>query len=487
MTAGRYNIVFVAPPGMTSAAALQEVAQTVLHGLRAGGREAQIAVNRVDPEARNIVINPQLLGEAVAARLPPDTILYNFEQVHGASTWLKPVYVDLVRRFRTWDYSARNVAAWRRFVPDARVQHVPLGHVDALMRVAPAPAEDIDVLFYGSQNERRQKVLAALEARGLRVHAAYDTYGAARDALIARAKVVLNLHFYDSRIFEVPRVAYLLANRKAVVAEIDEATEVDDDLRAAVAGVPYDDLVERCVELVRDDAARRELAERGFAAFSRRDEARILDAALGATAEPGDPLAVPLPTRLNVGSGKGWNLECVNLDVDPLWRPDLVADLNVSLPPAEPVDLGRFGRRSLAVGSFDEIHASHVLEHVRELVTAMTSFLQLLREGGTLHVEVPYDLSFGAWQDPTHVRALNERSWLYFTDWFWYLGWREHRFELVELRYLLSDVGRELNGKGVDGDALLRTPRAVDAMRVILRKIVLTPQERDRVASRWNG
>ena len=206
-----------------------------------------------------------------------------------------------------------------------------------------------------------------------------------------------------------------------------------------------------------------------------------------ATVEPGDPLAVPLPTRLNVGSGKGWNLECVNLDVDPLWRPDLVADLNVSLPPAEPVDLGRFGRRPLSVGSFDEIHASHVLEHVRELVTAMTSFLHLLRDGGTLHVEVPYDLSFGAWQDPTHVRALNERSWLYFTDWFWYLGWREHRFELVELRYLLSDVGRELNGKGVNGDALLRTPRAVDAMRVILRKIALTPQERDRVASRWNS
>ncbi len=487
MAADRHNIVFVAPAGMTSAAALQEVAETVLHGLRAGGREAQLAVNRIDPDARNIVINPQLLGEAVAARLPPDTILYNFEQVHGASTWVRPVYVDLVRRFRTWDYSARNVAAWRRFVPEARVQHVPLGHVEALARIAPAPVQDIDVLFYGSLNERRQKVLTALEARGLRVQAAYDVYGAARDALIARAKVALNLHFYDSRILEVPRVAYLLANRKAVVAEIDEATEVDDDLRAAVAGVAYDGLVERCVALVRDDAARRELAECGFAAFSRRDEAGILDAALHATDEPGDPQAVPLPTRLNAGSGKGWNLECVNLDVDPLWRPDLVADLNVPLPRAEPVDLGRFGRRPLPVGTFDEIHASHVLEHVRELVTAMTSFLHLLREGGTLHVEVPYDLSFGAWQDPTHVRAMNERSWLYFTDWFWYLGWREHRFELVELRYLLSDVGRELNAKGINGDALLRTPRAVDAMRVILRKIALTPQERDRVASRWNS
>ena len=35
-----------------------------------------------------------------------------------------------------------------------------------------------------------------------------------------------------------------------------------------------------------------------------------------------------------------------------------------------------------------------------------------------------------AWQDPTHVRALNRNSWLYYTDWFWYLGWLEHRFVL---------------------------------------------------------
>lgn len=486
MSGTRYHVVFVAPQGMRAAAALHEVAQTVLHGLRAGGHEAQLGVNRIDPEAVNIVINPQLLGD-VASQLPANTILYNFEQVQGDSAWMKPVYVDLVRRFVTWDYSARNVAAWRRFVPEARVLHVPLGHASTVPGIAPAAVEDIDVLFYGSQNERRQKVLQALEARGLRVHAAYDVYGAERDALIARAKVVLNLHFYESRIFEVARVAWLIANRKAVVAEVDADTDIDDDLRHAVAGVPYDALVDRCVALVRDEPARRELAERGAAALAHRDEARILDAALAATATSGAAHDVPLPGRLNAGSGKGWMLEALNVDVDPMWRPDLLADLNLPLASSMPVDLGRFGHRPLPPGSFDEIHASHVLEHVRELVTAMTSFLTLLREGGTLHVEVPYDLSFGAWQDPTHVRAMNERSWLYYTDWYWYLGWSEHRFELVELRFVLSDAGRELNGKGLAGDALLRTPRAVDAMRVILRKVALTPQERTRGQNRWSA
>jgi SAM-dependent methyltransferase len=279
-------------------------------------------------------------------------------------------------------------------------------------------------------------------------------------------------------------VAYLLANRKAVVSELDGGTDIEADLRDAVAGVPYDGLVDRCLALLGDEQSRKALAERGFAAFSRRSEARILDEALGAPPASGAAHVAALPARLNAGSGKGWRLDCLNVDVDPEWRPDLVADLSKPLP-AGPVDLGRFGIRPLPAGHFDEIHASHVLEHIADLVTAMTSFLALLREGGTLHAEAPYDLSYGAWQDPTHVRAMNERSWLYYTDWFWYLGWQEHRFHLVELRYVLSDIGQKLQASGIPLDDILRQPPAVDAMRVILRKARLTDEEQMRVASRW--
>ena len=213
--------------------------------------------------------------------------------------------------------------------------------------------------------------------------------------------------------------------------------------------------------------------------------APILDAAL--RTEPPAPAAdpAPIPRRLNAGSGKGWRIDCVNVDVDPLWRPDLVADLGKPLAAGKVVDLGRFGRRELPLDYFDEIHASHLLEHIPDLVTAMGTFLALLRAGGRLHAEVPYDLSYGAWQDPTHVRAMNERSWLYYTDWFWYLGWQEHRFELVELQYLLSDIGRKLSAAGTPFEEFVRIPRAVDAMRVVLRKVRLTDEERARGADRW--
>lgn len=91
-----------------------------------------------------------------------------------------------------WDYSAANVA--RLAALGVAALHVPIGYHPVLARIERA-AEDLDVLFYGSLNERREAVLDGLEARGLQVASVFGVYGAERDALIARAKLVLNVHY----------------------------------------------------------------------------------------------------------------------------------------------------------------------------------------------------------------------------------------------------------------------------------------------------
>ena len=91
---------------------------------------------------------------------------------------------------------------------------MPVGYVPELTRVAAAPAEDIDILFHGSMNERRNNVISQLRQAGLNAHTVFGMYGPARDALIARSKVVLNMHYYEANIFELVRVSYLLATAK---------------------------------------------------------------------------------------------------------------------------------------------------------------------------------------------------------------------------------------------------------------------------------
>ncbi|MDH4293816.1 MAG: class I SAM-dependent methyltransferase, partial [Betaproteobacteria bacterium] len=127
-----------------------------------------------------------------------------------------------------------------------------------------------------------------------------------------------------------------------------------------------------------------------------------------------------------------------------------------------------------------------VLEHVQQLPQLMGNCLKLLKEGGRFTILVPYDLSLGAWQDPTHVRAFNENSWLYYTQWFWYLGWFDYRFDCTETNLNLSSYGQSLVSSGTPQDEVMRTPRAVDSMRVVLTKRKTTPEEKTLARSYSN-
>jgi hypothetical protein len=167
---------------------------------------------------------------------------------------------------------------------------------------------------------------------------------------------------------------------------------------------------------------------------------------------------------LNLGSGKDWREDCLNADIQASKDPDWLLD--ITKVPWGSTICTRLGELEIKPGMFETILANDVLEHVPDLVTAMTNCKELLQVGGQMRIHVPYDLSYGAWQDPTHVRAFNEKSWLYYTDWHWYLGWPD-RFEMTHLEMRLSEVGQALK---LPQEEILRTPRAVDSMYVILTK-----------------
>jgi len=472
----KLQLVLIQPDGYQHSGALSELAETLIYGLAGLGAEFQFAINELTREATNIVLGAHLLDARAMRDLPAETVIYNSEQIDDKSTWIDGPYMDLLRRCTVWDYSEANIARLRQRGVN-NVRFVPLGYVPQLTRIPAVATQDIDVLFYGAINERRKNVLEALIARGLRIEFLAGVYREDRDRTIARAKVVLNMHYYDASVFEIVRVSYLLANEKAVVAECGATTTLEPDIRDAVCAVPYDRLVDACAELVADANKRANLARRGFEIFSRRDEKRILGEALGI---PPAPAGKPFPTLLNLGSGKDWRANCLNVDISEAVRPDALLDIGQALEPNQPLQTMRFGTIALRDNLFDAIFANDVLEHIPDLLTAMSNCLRLLKPGGTFHIYVPYDLSLGAWQDPTHIRAFNENSWLYYTDWYWYMGWTEARFEQLSLEFRLSEFGQQLNSEGKPIEELLRTPRAVDGMTVILRKRYVLESEAAR-------
>ncbi len=177
------------------------------------------------------------------------------------------------------DFSDRN----RRTLVRAGVPHADLlevGYSPGLTRIRPVAQvdKDIDVLFYGSTNERRARILTALQEKGLKVANLFGVYGEERDAMIARAKVVLNLHYYRASIFEAVRVSYLLANRVCVVSEGEPGDPDAARFAGGLAMVPYDALVAACVALAADPERRASLAEAGFARMLASRQADLLRA-----------------------------------------------------------------------------------------------------------------------------------------------------------------------------------------------------------------
>ncbi|HUQ75599.1 MAG TPA: glycosyltransferase [Burkholderiales bacterium] len=274
----KFAVTVVSPPGYVHSAVFAEVAETIHHGLRSLGHDCVLTTEGALPGRQHIVLGSNLLPH-YPLPLHDDAILYNLEQVEAGSSWLRPELVDILRRYTVWDYNPLNAAKLEALgVKVARI--VPVGYVDELTRIERAPAQDIDVLFFGSMNQRRADILDRMDAAGLRVNAVAGMYGKERDALIGRAKLLLNVHYYEAKVLEIVRISYLLANRCAVLSERSADPAEDRALGEGVAFADYDELAQRARELINAPAERERMARRGFEIMSARRAADYLRAAL---------------------------------------------------------------------------------------------------------------------------------------------------------------------------------------------------------------
>jgi predicted SAM-dependent methyltransferase len=64
--------------------------------------------------------------------------------------------------------------------------------------------------------------------------------------------------------------------------------------------------------------------------------------------------------------------------------------------------------------SVSRVRCSHFVEHVPDLVGFMNEVWRVCKAGAIVEIWHPYQHSHRAWQDPTHVRAINELTWKYF-------------------------------------------------------------------------
>ncbi|MBZ9747558.1 hypothetical protein LB516_20110 [Mesorhizobium sp. CO1-1-7] len=277
------TVWIVSPPNYVHSRAFDEVAVSLCAAFRALGQETYVVHNPTQLGDTTIVLGTNLLH---LVPLPQQQlILFNLEQVSEPSTdsmWMKPEYISLLKRYPVWDYSEANVVALASM--GVQATFCGIGYMPELTRIAPSRHEDIDVLFFGAFNEHRNSVLNRIEVRGANVKRIFDgIYGDERDTFIARSKIVLNLHYYGTQLFEIVRVSYLLANRKCVVSERGCDSAAEAPLRNGVAFACADDIPEVCMTLLAHREARSALAQEGFEAFSARSQVDFVRKAMRQT------------------------------------------------------------------------------------------------------------------------------------------------------------------------------------------------------------
>jgi hypothetical protein len=211
-----FNVTLIQPDGYKHSLALLEAAQYVHACLSDCGYRANLSANTIAPEAHNIVFCAHMMSEAAIAALPPDTIVFNSEQLLNRGSWqLTEHYKAALARFYIWDYSIANLSQ----IQHARKDFIPFTFHPTLLRSPGAQPGD-RLLFYGALTDRRTKLIDEIKAAGVPVDYLYGSYGEERDAQMLRAWAVLNIRGYEGvGTFEPIRCFHPLANNVPVISE----------------------------------------------------------------------------------------------------------------------------------------------------------------------------------------------------------------------------------------------------------------------------
>jgi len=201
------------------------------------------------------------MAQVIGQEIPKNSIIYNLDPLYDGSNLTNIGFLDVLREHRVVDYQKKNV----EYLHSKGIwcEHMPYGWHKGLERVKPAE-EDIDVLFFGGVSDRRIKKLKELERSGMNVKIiTYGCYGEELDEVVARSKVIMNMHYFGIHPLQVVRINYLMANEKMIVSERGWDEEENEMYSGGLAFCDYDDLIETCRHYVNEADERKHIAANG--------------------------------------------------------------------------------------------------------------------------------------------------------------------------------------------------------------------------------
>jgi len=133
--------------------------------------------------------------------------------------------------------------------------------------------EEIDVLFYGSMNERRIELVNKIKSNGINIYCPNqpisndypdNVFGKEKDILIEKSKIIL-LSVYYEKSTEIPRSIYCLSKKKCIIADsYGDNYKLKEYFDNVFPVVETENIIETINFYLKNDLKRKDIAEKGY-------------------------------------------------------------------------------------------------------------------------------------------------------------------------------------------------------------------------------
>ena len=221
-----------------------------------------------------------IICQKFVQHFPKVYFAFQMEQTVSSRWFTEDYLLKLKNACGVLDYSLTNVDFFQK--PEQKdlsrsVYYLPVDYHPEYTTAEIPEKKEYDVLFYGdASNPRRKEMLEAVSGR-FRVKVCTELYGEDVYREIRKAKVLLNIHYYDGALLETTRLFETLSlNSTMIVSEDSEHVTETDRLAPFVDFVPVGDLdalIERIAYWVEHDEEREQKVLENRKALAQRENA----------------------------------------------------------------------------------------------------------------------------------------------------------------------------------------------------------------------
>jgi hypothetical protein len=211
------------------------IARAISKRLASHGIESEIVTGSMKSFDHDfyIVLCAQMFG-----RLPPANkrVIFQLEQ-SVSSRWFTPKYMKILTdSLGVLEYSLTNLDFLaKNGLKYPKVHYLPIGaSLDETVEGNAKPKK-YDFVFYGdsSSSERRRRFLEKLQEK-YSVKICSDLFGSELYAIIQQSKVVINIHYYEGALLEMPRICECISLGVPVLSEGTADQDEYPELEGAV-------------------------------------------------------------------------------------------------------------------------------------------------------------------------------------------------------------------------------------------------------------